>query len=94
MTVAVGLLLGAGVLAAWLGTAALVRLGTPFERLHVVTFLNLAAGLPIAIAAVLTGGASAGSIKVVLIFLSTALTGALLGHATARALHLREGERR
>jgi multicomponent Na+:H+ antiporter subunit G len=94
VSIAVDALLGAAVGTAWLGALAFVRLQTPFEQLHVVTFINLAAlGMAIA-AAFVADGLSSRSLKCALIFVTVLCAGSLLAHVTGRALHLREGERR
>jgi multicomponent Na+:H+ antiporter subunit G len=93
MTVAVDCLLAAGVLAAWFGVAAFVRLPTALQRLHAVTFVTIVAGTPIVAAALLDDGVSAGSLKCVFILVVLLPMGALLAHVTGRALHLREGGR-
>lgn len=94
MTAAVDALLAAALASAWLAAAAFVRLRTPFERLHVITFANTAVLGFVTVAAFVTDGLSSRSIKCAVIYLTTLLAGALLAHITGRALHLREGERR
>lgn len=94
MKIAVDVLLAAAVLATWVGVIAFVRLRTAFERLHVVTFVNVAAGGFMVIAAFLTDGFSSRSLKVAFLLVIVLTIGALLGHVTGRALYLREGERR
>ena len=94
MSVAIGILLALGVASAWLGTLAFLRLSTSLERVHVVTFVNFAAGAPVTLAAFLADGISSRSLKVALIWLATLLFGALLSQVTGRAIHLRGGERR
>jgi len=91
---AVWALLGIGAAAAWLAAIAFVRLETPLERLHAVTFLNLVAGGAIMLAAFASDGASARAFKCLAIWLVTILAGALLSFRVARALHLRSGEMR
>lgn len=94
MKVAIDALLALAVLMAWTGAAAFLRLRTPFERLHAITFFNLAAGGAITVAVVLHDGPSGRTFKCIFIWIVIATVGALLSHATSRALHLREGERR
>jgi multicomponent Na+:H+ antiporter subunit G len=91
---AVAALLAAGVAAAWLATLAFMRLRTPFERLHVITFVNVAALSFVVVAAFVADGVSSRSLKCAFIWLATLAAGALLAHVTGRALHVREGERR
>lgn len=94
MTVAIDALLAIGALCAWIGTLAFLRLHTHFERLHVITFVNVTTGGAITVAAVLSGGMSARTLQCIFIWGVILIVGALLSHATARALHMREGERR
>ncbi|TGE02706.1 cation:proton antiporter [Methylobacterium nonmethylotrophicum] len=94
MVVSVLLCLGLAVLAAWIATLALWRLVTPLERLHAVTFVNVAGGAGLVLAAWLTDGASPRALKCTAIWLATLLIGALLSHVTGHALHIRDGERR
>lgn len=94
MNAVIDALLAFAVLTAWLGTLAFLRLRTQFERLHVITFVNIAAGAAITLAAVLHDGLSGRTFKCIFIWIVIASAGALLSHATSRALHLREGERR
>lgn len=94
MSVVVDILLAVGVACAWLGTAAFLRLRTPFEKLHAVAFVNVAGLGPIVIAAFAADGVSDRSLKCAFIYLATLAGGALLTHVTGRALNLREGERR
>lgn len=82
------------VAAAWLGAAAFVRLRTPLERLHAVAFVNLVTGGGVMLAAFAAEGVTPRTLKCALIWLITVVTGALLAHASARALHLRGGTRR
>lgn len=94
MNVAIDALLAFAVLMAWIGALAFLRLRTNFERLHAITFVNLAGGGAITIAAVLHDGLSGRTFKCIFVLVVIATAGALLSHATSRALHLRDGERR
>ncbi len=94
MTIAVALLLALGVLAAIIGAVAFLRLATPFERLHAASFVAVAATTCFVAAAFLTDGVSGRSLKMVLILVVLIISGALANHAVARALQIREGERR
>lgn len=87
-------LLAAAVVLAWIAMAGFLRLRTPFERLHAVAFANFAVIGIIVIAAFVTDGISSRSLKCALIWVVAVTAGALLTHATGRALYLREGERR
>ena len=87
-------LLAAAVVLAWIAVAGFLRLRTPFEYVHAVTFANVTVIGLIVIAAFVTDGISSRSLKCALIWLVAVTAGALLSHATGRALYLREGERR
>ena len=94
MSIAIDALLAVAVLTTWVGAAAFLRLRTPFERLHVVTFLNVVAIGTVMAMAFVADGISSRSLKCALIWVATLASGALVSHVTGRALHLREGERR
>ena len=87
-------LLAFAVLTAWVTTIAFLRLRTPLERLHAITFFNIVAGGAITAAVIISDGFTGRTFKCALVWLVVAGGGALLSHATARALHLRGGERR
>ena len=87
-------LLALAVVIAWIGALAFARLRTALERLHVVTFLNIVLGATLLVAAGMTDGASARVLKIGLMWLAILLSGALLSHACARTLRLRNVERR
>lgn len=88
-----GALLAVAVLAAWLGAAGAARLREPLVRLHAVAFVNIACGVPLAAAALVTDGISPRSLKVVAAVLLSWLVGAATAHATGRALVKREEAR-
>jgi len=67
----------------------LLRLRTPLDRLHCVTFVNCAAGGALLLAALAQEGFSDRVVKLGLLLILLLLGGALLAHATARALHAR-----
>ncbi|HEY9111324.1 MAG TPA: monovalent cation/H(+) antiporter subunit G [Rhodanobacteraceae bacterium] len=94
MNAAVDALLAFAVLSAWIGALAFLRLRTSFERLHVITFVNVVAGGAITAAAALSGGMSARTLQCIFVWIVVVTAGALLSHAIARALHMREGARR
>jgi multisubunit Na+/H+ antiporter MnhG subunit len=87
--IAVKLLLVLAVASAWLAAWGLVRLHTPFDRLHCVTFAAIACGLPIAAAVFAADGASDTAFKVLLLVLVMLVSGAVLAHATGRAIGYR-----
>lgn len=94
MTVAVDCLLGVGGFAAWLGVIAFIRLPTPFQKLHAVTFVNIVAAAAIVAAALISDGASSRGLKCLFMLMLVVPIGALLTHVTGRTLHFRGGERR
>jgi multicomponent Na+:H+ antiporter subunit G len=94
VTTAAHVVLALGIATAWLGALAFVRLKTPLERLHVVTFVNVVTGGAVMVAAFLTEGVTGRTLKCALIWVVTLLVGALLSQVSGRALNLRGGERR
>ncbi len=94
MKVAVDTALVLAVAAAWLSALAFPRLNTRLERLHVVTFVNVAVGGLTVLAACLSDGLSPRSLECMLIWCASLLGGSLLSHVTGRAIHLRSGEKR
>ena len=88
--VAEAALLGLAVLGAWIAAAAFVRLRTAYDRLHCVTYLNAAAGLPLLIATFVADGFSDRFFKLLIMVVFTLLSGAAIGHAVGRAMLLRE----
>jgi multicomponent Na+:H+ antiporter subunit G len=94
VTAVIAVPLVVAVLAAWLATAAFIRLGTPLERLHAVSLLNVASGSAVTVAVFLADGATNRSLKCGFIWGLMVVCGALFSHASRRALHLRGGETR
>jgi multicomponent Na+:H+ antiporter subunit G len=76
-------------LAAWLGAAGFARLRAPLDRLHCVTFVNVAGGGALFVAALLSDGLSIRVCKILLMVIGALIAGAALSHATGRALVLR-----
>lgn len=93
MTVAYSVVLTCAVAIIWVATLAFFRLSTPLQRIHVVTFVNVLGGALIVVAAFLSDGLSSRSLKCLFICLAAVAFGSLLAQATARALHLRDGDR-
>lgn len=87
-----GLLL-LGVLASWLGTLALFRLRTPYQRLHCVAFVTVVGGFSFCLAVLLTHPGSPLGWKTVFLLLILPCAGAVVSHATGRAFLLRESSR-
>lgn len=94
MSLVVSAALVAAVAAAWIAALGFRRLRTPLERLHAVTFVNVAGGGALLVAAFAADGLSPRAVKCAALWLATLLIGALLSHVTGRALHIRDGERR
>jgi multicomponent Na+:H+ antiporter subunit G len=87
----VSTLLWTSVVLVWLGVLGFSRLRTPLDRLHCVTFINTAAGLVLFLAVLSNDGPSVRVIKFLFLIFSALLGGAVLAHATSRALWLRRG---
>ena len=90
MTVAIDVLLGLLVAAAWIGCLGFARLRTPLDRLHCATFVNAAPGLLMVVVAFAADGASSRAFKVLLTVAISLAAGAALSHAVGRALVYRE----
>lgn len=86
-------LLVVSVIAVWLGCLGFARVSTPYDRLHCVTFVSVAAGVPLMLACWLNQGASEPILKIVFLVLFALLNGATLAHATGRAVLHRERSR-
>lgn len=91
--IAIDVLLAVAVLDCWLGAAGFARLKTPLDRLHCVTFVNVASGGAILAAAFVADGASDRAIKILVLNAAVLLCGAALAHATGRALQWREKQK-
>ena len=78
------------VAAVWLGVLGAARLRDPLDRLHAVTFVNIAGGAAVTAAAFVTDGVSGRSLKITLMVLLSWAIGAALAHATDRALLRRD----
>ena len=89
MKLAAEILLGLGVLAAWLGCAGFARMRSPLDRMHCVAFVNATSGVCVLLAAALTEGPTTRVFKILLIVGIGLLAGAAMSHATGRALLLR-----
>ena len=87
-----GLLL-LGVLASWLGAAALFRLATPYQRIHCVGFVTLVSGFCFSAAIFITHPLSPLGWKAAFILLILSCAGAVVSHSTGRALRMREDSR-
>jgi multisubunit Na+/H+ antiporter MnhG subunit len=87
-----GLLL-LGVVASWLGTAGLFRLATPYQRIHCVGFVTLVAGFCFAAAVFVTHPLSPLGWKAAFILVVLLCSGAVVSHATGRALAVRQAGR-
>jgi len=94
VTVLVRAALALALLCAWLGAIAFARMRTDLDRMHVVTFVNFTAGGAMVLAVWLADGISARAWKCLLLWGVMLLSGALLAHASGRALLVRHGRRR
>ncbi len=90
MNVAVGVLLGLSVAACWLGAVGFARLRAPLDRVHCVTFVNVAGGVAL-VAALLADGVSDRSLKILLVLMVNLVGGAAVSHMTGRAVTQRAG---
>jgi len=86
----VALLLGAAVLTAWLGTAALFLLGDKFDRLHTIGFVTVVPGLLVTLAVVVHEPLTALALKQVALYLAAVVIGGVLTHSLARAFRIRD----
>lgn len=73
----------------WLAAAGFARLVSPLDRLHCVTFVAVAGGSTLLVAAFLADGVSARAVKLLLLVALMLWAGAGLTHAMGRALHFR-----
>jgi multisubunit Na+/H+ antiporter MnhG subunit len=83
------LLLTVAVLAAWLGGVGFLRLRVPADRVHCVTFVNVVCGAVILLASLLQDGVTDRTGKILLIWLLNLINGAVVSHATLRAMKWR-----
>jgi len=67
----------------------MLRLATPLDRVHAVTFVNAAAGAAITLAAFLADGPTDRAFKILAIFVINLVAGAAISHMTGRALTAR-----
>lgn len=86
----VALLLGAAVLTAWLGTAALLLLGDKFDRLHTIGFVTVVPGLLVTLAVVVHEPLTALALKQAALCLAAVVIGGVLTHSLARAFRIRD----
>ena len=89
-TTAANVLLWVSVLNIWLAVGGFTRLRTALDRLHCVTFVNAAGGGALFFAVLAHDGFSVRLIKLGFLLLSALVGGAVLSHATGRALWIRE----
>lgn len=94
MSVVTDTLLGLAVLSGWLGALTFLRLETPLERIHPVTFFNVVTIGLLVLAGFVSRGVTPQTLKCALLWVTNLIVGALLSHAVARAIHLRGGESR
>ncbi len=70
----------------WLGCAGFVRLRDPLDRLHCVAFINVTAGLTLAVTGFVADGPSSRGLKILAIAILMLIGGAAGTHVTGRAL--------
>lgn len=92
MKLATELFLLVMVAAAWLGSLGFVRLRTPLDRIHCVTFVNVVCGIALLAAALLSDGLSDRVLKILLIVGLNLVSGSAISHMTGRAIMLRENK--
>jgi multisubunit Na+/H+ antiporter MnhG subunit len=90
-TIASALLILA-VVSAWLGAVSFLRLHTALERIHCVTYVSVVTLGALVLAGFATEGVTPRTCKLALLWVINLAVGALLSHATARTIHLRDGE--
>lgn len=91
MNTLVAILLGLAVAATWLSALAILRMPRALDRLHAVSFLNIAAGLAVIATGFASDGVSVRSLKILLMIVLLVGFGAVITHAAGRAVLLREG---
>lgn len=89
MSVLLGFLLAAAVLAAWIAAIGLMRMPEPLDCLHAVTFLSVATGTALFAAAAATDGLTDRLLKVAFILVAVLFGGAGMSHALGQAIHRR-----
>lgn len=88
--IAVSVLLALVVAALWLAAFGFARLRSAYDRVHCVSFAAVAAG-PFLVAAGFVGdGFSDRAWKILLFAVVTLISGAVLAHATGRAIAFRD----
>ena len=90
MSAAIGVLLALLVAGAWLAAFGFARLRSPLDRLHCVSFVYVACGLPLATLAFLADGASTRAFKVLFLVIVALVAGASVTQAMARAIFVRD----
>jgi multicomponent Na+:H+ antiporter subunit G len=88
--IATDICLALAVAAIWLGAIGFMRLVTPLDRLHAVTFINVTAGAAFTVAAFLSDGPSDRAFKILFIWLVTLTASAATSHMVGRALTHRQ----
>lgn len=91
MSIVIAILLGLAVGTTWLSALALLRQPHALDRLHAVSFLNVATGVLVSAAGFAADGISGRSLKILFMMIVLIGAGAVLSHAAGRALLMREG---
>jgi multicomponent Na+:H+ antiporter subunit G len=89
------ILLFLGILIEWIACIGLLRMRTPYDRLHAAAPVNILPPIFVAAAVLVSAGLSQSGIKATLIALALLFTSPVVTHATARAARNRQvGKRR
>ncbi len=91
MSLVIGILIGLSVAASWLSALALLRMPRALDRLHAISFLNVALSVLVTAIGFAADGVSTRSLKILFMMVLVVGFGAVLSHAAGRALLMREG---
>ena len=91
MNVAIGVLLALAVAVTWLAALVLWRLPRALDRLHALSFLNVAASGLVTVAAFLADGFCGRSLKILVMMVVFLAWAAVLSHVSGRAVLMGEG---
>ena len=87
---AIEILLGIGVIIAWLSALGVLVMRDPYERLHYMAPLSTLAVMSVAAAVMLEGSFFESGIKALLVVFILLLTNPVLTHATARSARIHQ----
>lgn len=83
-------LLSSAILVEWIACIGLVRMRTPYDRLHATAPANILPPIFVATAVLVSAGLSASGIKAILIAFVLLFTSPVVTHAIARAARNRQ----